>query len=474
MGTFLVEIDGYDITQYVAAGREDFNPADSFSEPQFSGNALTDGDLFVAMTNKNREWTIPLIIIAASNDALAAEIRTINSHLENGVSLRYREEGATDVTYFDVEAARLDIEYRYQRNRQGVCRAVLKVWTRPYGHTGTTRVVRAGVATHALDIPVASLGLAGDAESLLRVQASCAVASAVATSTFNLLAWGYSPNPSHRTEWPGHGMTGNSNAGPHYIADGQSAYATVMAFVDKDNSNAYEIRLATTMPSCFWGQSLRLFLSMRTTLRASGQSFSPSAPETVAIARSAFGITPVPVNTPETKTGPWVEIIGASSPHVHPSVGVYKLYDLGMVTMPSLPPPGEPTRMLPYIQIQATNVATQLGTAPYLFEAAYVVPLGGAAVADPVVMGTSPYNSAFHGYWLMGVDAYSSGATALRAGGSIPTTTQTVVGDYPRVPAAAAGVLSVLAQRTTQRAAGIETRVTAVEIAAREQFQFLR
>ena len=186
-------VGSVDLSSYIRVGQGDgLDPVDADRyEPQFAGSpSLTDYQPFVQTTARNRAWTVPLILSAATTDALDTLVRTIKADLKAGATVRFKPDGATSSTYFDLEAGRLDETFEHHLVRRGRLRCVLKLWTRSYGHTGTSRVVATFAGSQVAKFPVPSL--IGDLDALAAFRITPGT-----TVNDNLVAWGIAPHPSY-------------------------------------------------------------------------------------------------------------------------------------------------------------------------------------------------------------------------------------------------------------------------------------
>jgi hypothetical protein len=117
-----LKVDGYDFSAWLQLAHEaGMDPIDSeFTEPQFSGAAaFTEGQGFVDDAIGNRVWEMPIIIKAATVDALYQAVRDINSHLFQGAQVEFKMDGAANSSYFDLERGRLDCKFEYFIARSG-------------------------------------------------------------------------------------------------------------------------------------------------------------------------------------------------------------------------------------------------------------------------------------------------------------------------------------------------------------------
>lgn len=451
---FTVSIGSTDITQYVQAALEEFNPFAPSAEPQFAGNSLTDGDLFISMTTRNREWTIPLLIVATSNDALASTVRTINKALTQGAQVTYQEEGASLPTYFDLETGRLDAQYRYQRNRQGMGKFTLKLWARPYGHTGTSRIVATAVSDGHFTFPVPSMGLVGDAPAELTIEAT------TAASGFGVVSWGYHPDPSftplHKHPGTLNGLDSAIGAATT-LGDALSYYGTVVAL----GTEGGFVQISPTQsvqgaPSAYRGQWLRVFGAFRILAHANGATAdsvaAPSAFPAIAWAETtADGYT-------LSETSP-IKLYGAST---YLNASRYHLYDLGQLYV-SRDTLSAAATYGPYVTVRlaGTNIATSVSSMPLRIEALYTVPVGGLAVAPTSSTLADTYSA-------LRVDGANASVTARYGPQMRP------VGEYPRSDSGASGVVSGIAIRRSRLPQASGGRNVGLSVLAREQFQFLR
>lgn len=199
MASFTLRLGNLDLSDYTRVAQGDgLDPLDSggFNDPQFSDSVLAEGQPLVYVSQGNREMQFPLYLKAASKDALAALLRSINQEIETTSPLRieWKDQGATDSTFYDVTFARFDPDYNYRRAGQNWLGGILHVWAAPpYGHTGTTRIIATGVGSGAaLRIPIPSSTL-GDVDSQMRVQIRQSAATSI---DGNQVAVAVLPNPS--------------------------------------------------------------------------------------------------------------------------------------------------------------------------------------------------------------------------------------------------------------------------------------
>lgn len=167
------KVNGRDLSTYIRAAHGDgLEPAsaDAF-DPQFTGStAIGEGQSFVGNSLGNVAMSFPLILKAASTDALYQLIRDIRTDLAKGNTVEYRSGGATQSTFFDMESGKLEPQFEFWLDQNARCRAQLTIWRRPYGHTGTSRVIGTAAGTGMLN--VLASGLVGDMDALAVVKTS--------------------------------------------------------------------------------------------------------------------------------------------------------------------------------------------------------------------------------------------------------------------------------------------------------------
>lgn len=176
-----LSVNGFDLSPYVRLQPgEGFDPFD----PDMLEYGLTESDglegpgLLSAMSGA-REMVFPLHVsptktsdYADTKQGLHDQLRDINACLANanGTLCSWQDEGATSGTKYDVLSARFESDYSFRRSQKLWASGVLRVWTRPYGHTGTYRNLGTAVGTGvgvALAVPAGSVG--GDVPARMNV-----------------------------------------------------------------------------------------------------------------------------------------------------------------------------------------------------------------------------------------------------------------------------------------------------------------
>ncbi len=156
-----------DLTTYmVLTEGEGFDPSPGFLDPQFNESPFGNGQSLVNIDVGNRELEFPLHLKAATKDSLHTLFRTLRLKLdESEVLVEWRDHGATDVTYYSIEFARFDADYRFFRSKHNWVRGMLRCWVRPYGHTATYRAMASGQAQKPL-VRMTVTGILGDSDAL--------------------------------------------------------------------------------------------------------------------------------------------------------------------------------------------------------------------------------------------------------------------------------------------------------------------
>lgn len=197
MASPLLKVNGRDLSQYLRV-QEDLDPADpDYAEPQFSGSpAFTEGAEFTADAVANREWTIPLLLDADSRPELHQLIQDINQDLFRGAEVQFAVDPDVDqISFFDLERGRLDVQFEYMLSVHSTTRATLRLWTRPYAHTGTVRnLIPSAVGTGVIER--VATGILGDRPALANLWVRTGSHFKSGSPAY-LVAWGITPNASH-------------------------------------------------------------------------------------------------------------------------------------------------------------------------------------------------------------------------------------------------------------------------------------
>lgn len=179
---FTLKLGALDLAPYVRVGNDEgFDPYDGggFEEPAFIDNPFGEGQGLANVDSRNREMSWPLYLNSTTKDGLHTLIRQINQEIRYAarpLRVEWRDQDATNSTYYDVEFARFDPNFKMRPSAQKWLAGVLRVWTKPYGHTATWRTI--GTAGPSSSIPsFAAASTAGDIEGELRFTFSASVAA---------------------------------------------------------------------------------------------------------------------------------------------------------------------------------------------------------------------------------------------------------------------------------------------------------
>jgi hypothetical protein len=152
---------------------------DSIEEQFANQAAFRDGQTGTGEVAGNKEFELPLLLTAASRSALHQLIVDINNDLVRGVEVEFASSDDDDSTHFLLEAGQLDVEYQYfLTGIHATTKALLRLWTQPFGSTGTARVVASLAGSGPQDFP--ATGILGDVNALanLEIRVGSAIASA--------------------------------------------------------------------------------------------------------------------------------------------------------------------------------------------------------------------------------------------------------------------------------------------------------
>lgn len=193
-----------------------FDPAGSgYDEPAFADTAAGDGAALIQHTYGNREWNVPIHLKALSKDALHDLARDVERNAVKGAPVAFLDDGATDTSYFDLEAARLELNYNNRRLLKNRTAGVLRLWTRPFAHTGTYRVHATGAASNVFAAVLAMpSAIDGDrpAETLIGVRTGSA--PLLGPRDGRLIAVAPLPHPSWAAVIPAASLTRDSSSSP--------------------------------------------------------------------------------------------------------------------------------------------------------------------------------------------------------------------------------------------------------------------
>lgn len=171
MPPFTLKLGSVDLAPYLRVGNDEgFDPYDAggFEEPAFIDNPFGEGQGLANVDSRNREMAWPLYLNASTKDALHDLVGDINREIRYAtrpLRVEWKDQDASASTFFDVEFARFDPNFRVRPSAQGWLAGVLRVWCKPYGHTGTYRTIGTGIAaTNGIgnSIRISTPSVAGD------------------------------------------------------------------------------------------------------------------------------------------------------------------------------------------------------------------------------------------------------------------------------------------------------------------------
>lgn len=221
--SFARRIGSLDLSEFLRLGPDDgFDPAGSeYLAPHFAESPLEEGSALAHYAVGNKELVDPLILNAASKDALHALIRTIERELRKpGLQVEWRDAGASESTFFDLEAGVLQHQFHFRRSQVNHANATLRLWVRPYGHTGSERLV--GSAQGAGPLVTAELpagALEGDVPALLDASVT---ADATVTAPGRIVALSVLPDPDYTARFAAQAI-GDRMTGTTVVADATAA-----------------------------------------------------------------------------------------------------------------------------------------------------------------------------------------------------------------------------------------------------------
>lgn len=194
----LLRINDLDLSSHLRVHHgEGLAPSDPDAvQPQFAGSpAFREGQSHVGEAVGNYEHVYPLLLDAPTRQALNALVAQINRELKRGSRVEYAHDSSVDeISYFDLEAGTLEVEYQYFLASHGVTRATLRLTTRPFAHSGTYRSVIPSAEASSISVRLAT-GIVGDRAAVTRFFWR---AGSQLPSDRQIFAWGVHAEPSAR------------------------------------------------------------------------------------------------------------------------------------------------------------------------------------------------------------------------------------------------------------------------------------
>lgn len=174
MPAFVLRFGSLDLSPYLRVGNDEgFDPYDGggFEEPAFIDNPFGEGQGLSNVDSRNREMSWPLYLNATTKDGLHTLVRQINQEIRYAVRplrVEWKDQDASFSTFYDVEFARFDSVFKMRPSAQKWLAGTLRVWTKPYGHTATERVIATVTGTGGFSV-FAIPSAAGDIDAQLKV-----------------------------------------------------------------------------------------------------------------------------------------------------------------------------------------------------------------------------------------------------------------------------------------------------------------
>lgn len=189
----LLKIGTLDLSEHIDVQPEDgLQPGDPDAvEPQFAGNlAFREGQDYTGELAGNYEHAYPLVLVCDTRAELKLLVAKINRALVKGARVEYAHDPTVDAsTFFEIEGGRCEVAYNYFLATAGTSRATLRVWTLPYGHTGTHRVLASVSATGPQQF--VATGVLGDREAFGKLGVRIGSYVGNIADTGNWIAYGW-------------------------------------------------------------------------------------------------------------------------------------------------------------------------------------------------------------------------------------------------------------------------------------------
>jgi hypothetical protein len=251
-GPFTFVVGSFDCSEFVRV-----NPGDGFTpypegvlEPIIAESPLAEGGRLALLDSHVAERRVPLYLNKADPTQLRALEQALNRELnKSSIRVEWRSPVSTDSTYWDIEAGVFEADYSLRHDAQGWLAGVLRLWTQPYGHTATERVIATAAGTGPLlTVPIPT-ALSGDAPGLLDVRVN---AGSYVPSSGRVVALAVAAHPSHIAQFPaasigdrmsGAALTGASGAlGSQYLGlpVGPTGASGLAAKVELFTASAYQ------------------------------------------------------------------------------------------------------------------------------------------------------------------------------------------------------------------------------------------
>lgn len=200
MAAYILKLGSLDLSDYVRIDEQVMPYDGDAPEPQFVRSPLRDGGRLSAVDLDLEERAFPLFL--SGPDAQVAHDLQVKLTAEllkvPALLLEWHLGGVQQSTFYDVEFGRFEPEFEMRRSQAGWHAGTLRLFTQPYGHFNTTRLIATAQATnnHVIDAPIASGVLAKDVPAVM--QAVVTSATGPRTSTLAVAAL---PHPSYLAQF---------------------------------------------------------------------------------------------------------------------------------------------------------------------------------------------------------------------------------------------------------------------------------
>lgn len=171
-----LKIDTFDLSSFVRLQPGDgYDPGANPVDPVFLDATGGEGQPLIGFNQPNKPLVWPLHVTptktadADTKDGLHSLVRQINLACRDAKVIEWRDDGATESTFWDVMACKFEPDHSFWKARRLWLSGTLKAWTRPYGHTGTTRILGTAGGT-ALSVSVPATSVIGDAAAEVDVR----------------------------------------------------------------------------------------------------------------------------------------------------------------------------------------------------------------------------------------------------------------------------------------------------------------
>lgn len=186
-------------------------------------------------------------------------VRKLHNVLKRADQVEWRDEGVDESTFYDVVFGRFEPEYKYRRANARYLTGIVRVWIKPYGHTGTYRSLVAGATGQAFVYKQID-GLDGDAYSQVQVTLTSDLSGP------HTVGFGVLPHPSW-TLWMPVGSIVASAAVGTMVNDTQALGGQYHSLTSNISTQVYRFR--PPVPTAHTGET-RLLLYARMSASLAG------------------------------------------------------------------------------------------------------------------------------------------------------------------------------------------------------------